>query len=375
MQASAVWNHVAETRKTTPPPYLRDDVHPSSKGQEMSTTQQEPEYTTDQKLSLFRSCFAGLDSVYGTYDLRTGRARQVKRPVDREVLLRHLTGVQPYGVYLLVGERTMAAVADFDDHDPQPPLRFVRRAAHYDICAYLERSKSKGWHTWILAERPGVTAAKIRSVVREILVDINAPTTEVFPKQDRLSDSAMFGNFIYAPLFARHVADGRTVFVDPDRNCVPFENQWTVLRTVRRVTEQQLDDVVEVNRLESNDRQNTHTSATRSSLASTAGHALPPCAQRMLAEGVTENQRVACFRLAIHLRRAGIPEDIAIGSLRMWACKNRPPRDKRIITPQEIEDQTRWAYARSYRGCGCSEPVVKPFCDPTCPIRAAGRLS
>jgi hypothetical protein len=93
----------------------------------------------------------------------------------------------------------------------------------------------------------------------------------------------------------------------------------------------------------------------------------------MLAEGVTEYQRVVCFRLALHLKKAGIPQDIAVVALSAWAAKNRPRDNKRIITDLEIDEQTTCAYAKRYRGCGCEEAAVMPYCHPGCPLRSGGR--
>jgi len=152
-----------------------------------------------QKIAIFQQCFSGLDHVYGTYDIRTGRARQVKRPVTDAVILDHLRGRQPYGVYLLVQDRTRAVVADFDQDDPLPPREFVQHARHYHILAYVERSKCKGYHAWVFAEPQGVSAACARAVMRLILDEIDRPHTEVFPKQDRLGPQASYGNFINAP--------------------------------------------------------------------------------------------------------------------------------------------------------------------------------
>jgi len=154
-----------------------------------------------EKLAIFRRCFTGLGQVYGTRDLGTGRARQVKQPVTDRVLLDHLQGRQPYGVYLLVGDRTKAAVVDFDHPDAGPPLAFIGRAEHYGVHVYLERSKSKGWHVWAFMDSGGVPASKIRLVTKMILAEIGASDTEVFPKQDRLAGNVSYGNFIYAPLF------------------------------------------------------------------------------------------------------------------------------------------------------------------------------
>lgn len=326
--------------------------------------------TTEDKLAVFRACFSGLTDVYGTYDPRTGRARQVKAPVTDEVLLRHLKGEQPYGVYLLTGERTRAVVVDFDEEDTGPPLEFVQRARHYGLTAYLERSKSKGWHAWVFVDLPSVPAAKGRAVVKTILADIEHPHVEVFPKQDRLAGGTCYGNFINAPLFGGLVPEGRTVFVDVARGFEPYADQWALLTSVRRVTEADLDAIIEINDLAVED------SPCRPRLSGTEGGqwpiGLPPCAQRMLAQGVRENQRVACFRLAVGLKKAGLPEDVAVAGLLVWARKNRPRNGKQTITRSEIEAQTRSAYGADYRACGCEDPAVSPYCEPTCPLRGEG---
>ncbi len=73
----------------------------------------------------------------------------------------------------------------------------------------------------------------------------------------------------------------------------------------------------------------------------------------MLADGVTFQQRVSCFRLAVNLRRAGVPSDLTVTMLRAWARKNRPQNGKRIITEAEIRNQVKDAYEKQYRSCGC----------------------
>jgi hypothetical protein len=92
----------------------------------------------------------------------------------------------------------------------------------------------------------------------------------------------------------------------------------------------------------------------------------------MLEEGVTENQRSSCFRLAVHLRKKGLPFDITVAALAEWARKNRPADGRRIITLTEIKAQTSSAYLKEYRGCGCEDPAVAPYCDPSCAVRSSG---
>ncbi len=143
--------------------------------------------------------------------------------------------------------------------------------------------------------RPASRLAKARLVVRCILDQIGQPNTEVFPKHDRLDTRAIYGNYIYAPLFGALVPHGRTVFLDPDNGFKPHPEQWQVLETVVRITEHQLDELIELNDLTPSPHiRKDHDPAHRPTNGQ-ASYGLPPCAQRMLAEGVTELQRVSCF--------------------------------------------------------------------------------
>lgn len=325
--------------------------------------------TTDQKLAIFRACFSGLPYVYGTYNPRTGYAWQVKRPVTDHVLLDHIEGRRPYGVYLLVGDRIRALAVDFDEDDLQPPMEFVRSAAHYGITSYLERSKSKGYHAWVFFEREGTLAARARPVVRHILAEIGCPHVEVFPKQDALRGDGFYGNFINAPLFGRLVARGRTVFLDPSNPSRPHPDQWGLLERIQRVSARLLDEIIEINGLV---QARPSAIPTHAPLVGECRRTfgLMPCAIRMLEEGVIANQRVACFRLAVQLKRTGLPRDMTLVVLTAWARKNRPLDGRRVITDEEIVEQVDSAYRTDYAGFGCETEAVAPYCDPRCPLKA-----
>ncbi len=326
------------------------------------------------KLGLFKRFFTGRTDVYGTYDPKTGRVWQEKRPVDDGVFLAHLTGHRPYGVYLLQGDRTSAVVVDFDEDDPGPPREFLSRAGEQDIPAYIERSKAKGYHVWVFFGEEGVCAAIARQFATSILGEIARPDTEVFPKQDSLGKGATYGNFINAPLFGALVPTGRTVFVDPEAGMAPFPDQWSFLERVQTVEEPPLGQALSrrepapPNPVEPKSIGQRRPGSGAEHVRFTPKSSLPVCAQRMLNDGVTENQRVACFRLAVHLNRLGVPFDITIAALRHWAGKNRPAGGKRVITDAEIEQQADSAYKRAYRGFGCDEAAVRPFCSPECPL-------
>ncbi len=332
-------------------------------------THRQTSRTTREKVEIFRACFTGLPNVYGTYDPRTDQVHQVKQPVTYEVMLHHLQGRRSYGVYLLVGDQTRAVAADFDEEDTFPPLEFVRQAGQYGIKAYIERSKRKGWHAWIFTELPGVPAVKARLVAKTILDDIGTPSTEIFPKQDRLNSGASYGNFINAPLFGRLVPKGRTIFVSPEDGFRPYPDQWEFLESVQRVPESLLDEIIEINSLASSGNDSADSKPAPAPRDACFTFGLPPCAQAMLTEGVVEYQRVACFRLALHLKKAGLPHDIAIVALQAWAAKNCPKNSKRIITDAEILEQTKCAYTKNYHGCGCEEAAIVSYCSPDCPLK------
>jgi hypothetical protein len=325
-----------------------------------------PEKDRRTTAELFRKLFSGRVDVFGTHDMKTGKSYQVKEAVTDRIIVDHLDGRRFYGVYPLVGELTSLAVADFDDHNVAPVLDFVHAAEHYGLPVYIETSKSKGFHVWAFAGKIGVNARKARAVFRHILEEIGHPKTEVFPKQDVIvPGSTSYGNFINAPLFGKLVPKGRTVFVSPN-DFEPYPNQWEFLDTVELVSDELLDTIIEVNEIPLAKPVPTNQPPSLGVFKAAAG--LPPCARRMLAEGVTANQRVACFRLAVHCRKVGLPFDLTVHLLSGWAQKNRPESGKGIITHEEIKGQVSGAYLKEYRGCGCEDPAVEPFCDSACPI-------
>ncbi len=320
---------------------------------------------TAKKIALFKSFFSGLEHVYGIRDPQSGRPLQVKRPVTDGVIFDHLKGRCHLGVYLLTGKTTKAIVADMDTQNRIPAFEYVQAARHYNLPAYIEVSKSKGFHVWIFFESSGVKSSKARRVARHILEEIDCAQVEVFPKQDRLGARVVYGNFIFAPLFGQLVPRGKTVFAEPS-TFEPFRDQWDFLQSIKRVPESILDDVIEINELDS--AKPTSSNIHKVSSPPTCGYGLPPCAQAMLQKGVIQYQRVSCFRLAVHLKRVGLPYDLAEILLLNWARKNQPQGDKEVITIQEIRKQTAYAYRKHYSGYGCESEAVLPFCQQGCPL-------
>lgn len=320
------------------------------------------------KINLFKSVFNGLIGAYGTYDPESGKYRQEKSETTDTTIYNHLKGIQPYGFYPLNGKITSVGIADFDEQDPEKPLAFHSFARDWGFPTYIERSKSKGHHVWMFFNESGVAAQKVRRVMRWFLDEIGEPWTEIFPKQDVIHLVTNFGNFINAPLFGKLVFEGKTVFLNPE-DMKSYTNQWEVLENIERIQEKQLDEFIKTeigDELEENDP--LKNKATPETL-SVRVYPLPVCIRRMLEEGVRYDQRVACFRLAIHLKRVGIPYEITVEILKKWSQNNMPAQNKGIITSEEIRSQTKDGYNNIYKAYGCSEPVIREFCDPQCPVR------
>jgi len=329
-------------------------------------------WTTENKISVFAGLFQGKRDVYGTYNPKNGKHWQVKQKVTKKTIYEHLKGIRSYGFYPLIGDRTRVGIVDFDIANSELPLQFINRAKHYELNTYLERSKSKGYHVWMFFLKNGVPAKKARLIMNYILQEIDSSPIEIFPKQDCLETNGSYGNFINAPLFGKFVQHRKTVFIRPDSSLEPFPDQWEFLESVKRIEEKTIDSLIEINNLNSTSPvHNNHESQSPKTSVNRFG--LPPCIRTILHQGVTFDQRVACFRVAVHLKRIGLPFESSVALLLDWRIKNRPIENKQVITPQEIEEQTQWAFKKNYTGFGCQEPIIRSYCDPQCPVKLHNR--
>jgi hypothetical protein len=227
--------------------------------------------------------------------------------------------------------------------------------------SYIEISKSKGYHVWLFFSE-FVVAANARLIAKKVLEDIGKSDAEIFPKQDQLEGDTYYGNFINAPLFGKIAIQGKTVFLDFDNMPNPCENQWQLLSQVKTYNNKFLEAVIQ--------KQNISPTSGNMSVQNNTGNnfGLVPCMKTILENGVSSYQRVSCYRLAIRLKQLGIPFDIAVVALNVWANKNTPIEGKRIITPEEINSQASCAYQNNNTSFGCSDPAISAYCDQKCPV-------
>lgn len=240
--------------------------------------------STDVKIKLFRSLFKGREDVFarrwesvttgksgyqpvcgnewveGVCDKRKYKCsacpnRKLLSITDKDIF-KHLSGKDEHcrdviGIYpMLPGETCNFLCADFDEADYQKDaVAFCKVCKEMDIPAYIERSRSgNGAHVWIFFDEP-IYASVARKLGSGILTRVMERRSEIsfksydrlFPNQD-IMPSGGFGNLIALPLQGRARKEGNSVFVG--ENFVPYDDQWSFLNSVKRLSKDSVESLV-----------------------------------------------------------------------------------------------------------------------------------
>ena len=186
----------------------------------------------------FERLFEGRRDAWGTVE-----GGQVKEPVTTAHFLRHL--IEPgcsLGIYPLIQDAELAAAwekrlggpvgdnfvkwgcSDIDTKgDPEAawPLALnLRRALEaLNIPAWIERTKSKGWHVWVFACE-WVPAIVMRRALLAAHQVAGVAASEVNPKQTDVGRRVTYGNYVNLPYPAGWERTDRRVIVDENRRAV-----------------------------------------------------------------------------------------------------------------------------------------------------------
>jgi hypothetical protein len=172
-------------------------------------------------------------------------------PTERE-LLAHLQGRQVMGVYPLLADDTCWLLAfDLDGRSWGTDVAAVREACReLEVVPAVERSRSgDGAHVWFFFTAPvGATLARrfglmllTATMARSSTLGM-ASYDRLFPSQDTLPTGG-FGNLIALPLQRDAREHGNTLFVD--ERLEPYDDQWSFLASLPRITPPRLGELVE----------------------------------------------------------------------------------------------------------------------------------
>ena len=236
------------------------------------------QFTTAEKITLFRRLFRGRQDVYPVrWESAKGRAgyspacsnewragvcnkprvkcsdcdQRLLLPVTDQVIYAHLAGHLTMGVYpLRVDDTCCFLAADFDDADWREDSRaFMQSCKELHIPAGLEISRSgEGAHVWIFFAEP--VPAHMARQLGAALISYTCDRTRqlslssydrLFPNQDTLPKGG-FGNLIALPLQKQLREQGRSVLVD--ENFTPYSDQWAVLAEIRPMPRPELEKAI-----------------------------------------------------------------------------------------------------------------------------------
>jgi len=146
--------------------------------------------------SRFASLFRGRTDAYGSEE-----GGCVKQSVTVELFANHLNGGAPIGIYPLYQSRNewmcVWGCSDIDVDDINAAVSIKDALAAAGVYAFVERSRSKGYHVWVFAESP-VTASAMRRMLLCAHQVAEYPAREVNPKQESLT-TGQFGNYVRLP--------------------------------------------------------------------------------------------------------------------------------------------------------------------------------
>lgn len=174
---------------------------------------------------------------------------------------KHLVGQDEHGcdvigVYAILSNHTCNFLCvDFDDKSCEHGYKedvtaFVRVCSDWKVACSVERSRSgNGAHVWMFFERP-ILAAKARKLGFTLLSEAMNRCGRIsfksfdrfFPNQDQVPEGGL-GNLVALPLQGLARKFGNSVFVD--ENFQMYPDQWSYLQSVHRMTEAEVDAVLQ----------------------------------------------------------------------------------------------------------------------------------
>ncbi len=189
----------------------------------------------DPTLEGFITLFRGRGDVYGHEE-----GRCVKAPLTNETFSSHLHGDEYIGTYPMVphnnGYSVVWGCCDIDYESYEDAHRIQQALDTVGVTAWIERSRSKGYHVWVFATGP-VPAKDMRRMLLLAHQVADVPAREVNPKQETLG-RGQYGNYVRLPYPSNHVSTLRRVVLKNEQE--HYELQEFVERALNQRTSTEL---------------------------------------------------------------------------------------------------------------------------------------
>lgn len=178
------------------------------------------------------------------------------KPLSKDIIYKHMYENNPIGIYPLLENDTCYFLSlDFDNKNTNNDIKsdvlaFANICDKYEIPIAIERSRSgKGIHIWIFFNKniKAITARKLGSLLLSKTMEISnlsiSSFDRMFPNQDTLPKGG-YGNLIALPFQNEPSKYGNTLFVD--RNFIQIKNQIQYLNKIRKLTETEVFEKIEI---------------------------------------------------------------------------------------------------------------------------------
>ena len=217
-----------------------------------------------EKIKLFTLLFKGRIDVFARRWERWGtdisgyspvyadKEKQKYTPLSDYFIEQHLRGNVVLGIYPLLTDNTSwFVVADFDGENwLESAKSFLNKCSEYSLPGYVEKSRSgKGGHVWFFFDQ-AYQAHKSRKIFLHLIkesgsidqFDKEDSFDRIFPNQDYLSGKGL-GNLIALPLQGNSIKLGNSIFLNPEDDFNPVEDQWNSLSTIKKISASDLDEI------------------------------------------------------------------------------------------------------------------------------------
>jgi len=155
-----------------------------------------------------------------------GKEESIYTPVmevpNHSVIEKHLMGEIIIGAYTLRQDNTVTWMCfDVDASDLNEARNLALKLSIFlqSVPHLVEFSGNKGYHIWVFFKK-AVPAENVRALAGEIREAVGGkisgdPHIEIFPKQDKLTESNPLGNLVKVPLGVHPVTKVRSKFITP----------------------------------------------------------------------------------------------------------------------------------------------------------------